>query len=137
MTKIVIWFLTLFMPVLSCFNGMTLNVPVSSAEIIYEFANETAGSAAGTVTVNANFGEYKLYWGTEDGEKLSEDVGGYTVYYSEFATVDANEPEEILHEVYDFGSSNAANFVLCLLVSKRGGACETLHVCRGVCSRAT
>ena len=95
MAKIVIWFLTLFMPVLSCFNGMTLNIPVSSAEIIYGFANETAGSAAGTVTVEANFGEYELYWGTEDGEKLSEEVGGYTVYYSEFATVKANEPETI------------------------------------------
>lgn len=95
MTNFVIWFLTLLMPVLTFFNGMEINIPVSSAEIVYEFDNETAGSAAGTVTVDANFGEYKLYWGTEDGKKLSENVSGYTVYYSEFATVKANEPEEI------------------------------------------
>lgn len=95
MTKFVIWILTIFMPVLTFFNGMSFNAPFSNAEIVYEFENEIAGSAAGTVTVNANFGEYKLYWGTEDGEKLSENVGGYTVYYSEFATVEANEPEEI------------------------------------------
>jgi len=95
MTKFVIWILTIFMPVLTFFNGMSFDAPFSNAEIVYEFENEIAGSAAGTVTVNANFGEYKLYWGTEDGEKLSENVGGYTVYYSEFATVEANEPEEI------------------------------------------
>ena len=97
MTKFVIWFLAAFMPVVSWFNGISFNILFSadSAEIVYEFENEVAGSAAGTVTVNAMFGKYDLYWGTEDGEKLSEDVGGYTVYYSEFATVEANEPEEI------------------------------------------
>lgn len=96
LTKIVIWILAIFMPVLSFFNGISFNLPFSdAAEIVYDFENEIAGSAAGTVTVNASFGEYELYWGTEDGEKLSEDVGGYTVYYSEFATVEVNEPEEI------------------------------------------
>lgn len=95
--KITIWFLTLLMPIVSCFNGISLNLPVfaDSAEIVYDFANETAGSAAGTVTVKASSGEYELYWGTDEGEKLSEEVSGYTVYYSEFATVDANESEEI------------------------------------------
>lgn len=97
LSKITIWFLTFLMPFLSSINGILLNLPVfaDSAEIVYDFANETAGSAAGTVTVKASSGEYELYWGTDDGKKLSEEVSGYTVYYSEFATVDANESKEI------------------------------------------
>lgn len=97
LSKITIWFLTLFMPLVTAFNGISFSLPFASdsAEIVYDFANETAGSAAGTVTVKASSGKYELYWGTDEGKKLSEDVGGYTVYYSEFATVDANEAEEI------------------------------------------
>ena len=97
LAKITIWFLTLFMPLVTAFNGISLSLPFvsDSAEIVYDFANETAGSAAGTVTVKASSGEYELYWGTDDGKKLSENVGGYTVYYSEFATVEANEAEKI------------------------------------------
>ncbi len=93
--KIVVWILTSVMPLVTLFNGISLNIPVSAAEIVYNFENEISGSAAGTVTVEARSGEYELYWGDEDGKKLSKDVGGYTVYYSEFATVEANEPEEI------------------------------------------
>lgn len=98
LAKIVVWFLTLFMPLVTSFNGISINIPLvsDSAEIVYDFENETAGSAAGTVTVKASLGgEYELYWGTDEGKKLSEEVGGYTVYYSEFATVDANESKEI------------------------------------------
>lgn len=97
LSKITIFFLSIFMPFVSFMNGFTTNIPFvsDSAEIIYEFHNETAGSASGTVTVNAGLGEYELYWGDENGEKLSENVGGYTVYYSEFATVKANETETI------------------------------------------
>lgn len=96
-SKITIFFLSIFMPLMTFINGISLDLPFisGSAEIVYEFANETAGSAAGTITVNASMGEYNLYWGTEDGEKLSEEVAGYTVYYSEFASVKANEPETI------------------------------------------
>ena len=96
-SKITILLLSVFMPLMSFINGFSIDLPfmANSAEIVYEFNNETAGSASGTVTVKAASGEYELYWGTEDGKKLSEEVGGYTVYYSEFATVEANEPEEI------------------------------------------
>ena len=96
-TKFVIWFLSAFMSVIGCFNGISLELPLfaNSAEIVYEFENETAGSAAGAVTVKAPMGKYELYWGDDDGEKLSENVGGYTVYYSEFASVNANESKEI------------------------------------------
>ena len=93
LAKITIWILTVFMPLVVGFNSISISVPVlaNSAEIVYDFENEKAGSAAGTVTVNALLGgDYELYWGTEDNKKLSEEVGGYTVYYSEFATVDVD-----------------------------------------------
>ena len=97
LSKITILFLSVFMPFMSFFNGFSIELPFieNSAEIVYEFENETAGSASGTVTVKADFGKYDLYWGTDDGKKLGKKVSGYTVYYSEFATVEANEPEEI------------------------------------------
>ena len=97
LSKITILFLSVFMPFLNFFNGFSIELPFieNSAEIVYEFENETAGSASGTVTVKADFGEYDLYWGTDDGKKLGKKVSGYTVYYSEFATVEANEPETI------------------------------------------
>ncbi|MBE6770941.1 MAG: hypothetical protein E7547_02190 [Ruminococcaceae bacterium] len=94
LAKITIWILTVLMPLVVGFNSVSVSVPFleNSAEIIYDFENEKAGSAAGTVTVNASLcGDYELYWGTEDNKKLSEEVGGYTVYYSEFATVDVDD----------------------------------------------
>ncbi len=96
LTKIAIWFLTLLMPVVTAFNGITISIPAlaDSVEIVYDFENETAGSAAGTVTVKASVGgEYDLYWGTDDGEKLSANVGDNTVYYSEFITVEVRSGE--------------------------------------------
>lgn len=92
-TKISAMFLTMLMPVVVAFNSISVSLPfmADKAEIEYSFANSEAGSAAGTVTVSADMsGNYKLYWGTEDGEKLSVDVGDYTAYYSEFATVDVD-----------------------------------------------
>lgn len=88
--------MVLFMPLISSFNGISFEAPFisDSAEIVYSYNNETPGSAAGTVTVAAKFdGNYDLYWGNADSEKLSEDVGGYTVYYSEFAEVDVDGGE--------------------------------------------
>lgn len=96
LSKIFIMLISLLMPVITAVNGISFTVPLisDSAEIVYDFENEKAGSAAGTVTVKANLdGEYSLYWGTDDGEKLSEKVGGYTVYYSEFADVDVDGGE--------------------------------------------
>lgn len=53
------------------------------------FANENAGSAAGTVTVNADFdATYELYWGNANNEKLTATApSGKTVAYTEFADV--------------------------------------------------
>lgn len=96
LTNISIWFLTLLMPIVIAFNSISISLPVfdNNAEIVYEFENETAGSAAGTVTVESALGgAYDLYWGNDDGEKLSADVGGKTVYYSEFVTVSVSGGE--------------------------------------------
>ena len=88
--KISAWFLTMLMPLVIAFNGISINIPgaENSVEIIYDFANEKAGSAAGTVTLEASLGGgYEIYWGTQESEKLSVDLDGYTVYYSELAEV--------------------------------------------------
>lgn len=91
LSKILVFFLCLTMPLVSGFNGVLLTNPLytDSVQIVYDFANGTEGSAAGTVTLTAEYdGEYELFWGNEDNKKLSENVGGYTVYYSEFASVE-------------------------------------------------
>ena len=96
--------IAIFMPLVTAFNGISFSVPFmsDSAEIEYIYDNETSGSAAGIVTVEAKLdGSYDLYWGNEDGEKLSENVGGYTVYYSEFAEVDVDGGEGSA-DIYDF-----------------------------------
>lgn len=94
LTQIVIKILSLFMPIVLAFGNLSVNIPLfaDNAQINYVFANSEAGSAAGTVTVTASLGgEYDLYWGTDDGEKLSVDMDNYVSYYSEFATVDVSD----------------------------------------------
>ena len=96
LTKISAFFLAMLMPVVVAFNSISIKLPMigETASLSYEFADENAGTAGGTVTVTASVGgNYKLYWGTEDGEKLSVDVGDYTAYYSEFATVSVSGGE--------------------------------------------
>ena len=90
LSKLAASFLALFMPLIIAINGVTISVPffADTAETEYVFANENAGSAAGTVTVESKIGgTYNLFWGDENGEKLSVDVKGQTAYYSEFAKV--------------------------------------------------
>ena len=63
------------------------NVPCS-AQASITFQNEDAGSAAGTLTVTAEpDGEYLLYWGNADGEKLTATAGGKEIPYTAFSTV--------------------------------------------------
>ncbi len=84
-------FLSLFMSLVMFFNGISFGKAGGSVKISYDFLNETRGSAAGTVTLDAKTdGEYDLYWGNEDDEKLTFPVGGYDVTYSEFASVDVD-----------------------------------------------
>lgn len=81
----------LFMPLVLLFNSLSINIAplADSVEITYAFANEAAYSAAGTVTLESETdGEYQLFWGDEDGKKLSIDVKDYEATYSEFAEVE-------------------------------------------------
>lgn len=90
MTAIIIKILTMLMPTIIFFNSFVLPVPFLSdkAEIDYLFANDKAGSAAGTVTVTSSVnGKYELYWGTDENEMLSVGVDNYNAYYSEFAEI--------------------------------------------------
>lgn len=90
MTALLIKILTFLMPVVIAFNGMSFSAPMFSkgAEIEYDFANEAAGSAAGTVTVSAKLGgKYDLYWGSDEDSRLSVEVKGKDAFYSEFAEV--------------------------------------------------
>ena len=95
----------ILMPVVLLFNTAGTKLPGISeklvkAEIGYEFDNDKFYSAAGTVSVSAKTdGKYDLYWGDENGEPLTEDIGGYPVTFSEFATVsvrDGKGKEEIV-----------------------------------------
>lgn len=90
LSTILIKLMTWFMPVIIAFNGfvMPVNFFADNVTVTYDFANSQAGSAAGTVTLDAKTnGTYELYWGDEDYERLSVTVADYTVYYSEFAEI--------------------------------------------------
>ncbi len=95
-TTIVTKFLTLLMPLVMLFNtGAVMQPSLSAADavqITYDFDNDKAYSAAGTVTLKAEKdGEYDLYWGDGAGEVLAEKIGDYTVRFSEFATVSVDD----------------------------------------------
>ena len=85
-------FLSLFTTFVLLFNSISIGSPNDKIKIDYDFANDTQGSAAGTVTLTAKRdGEYDLYWGNEEDKKLTFEVGKYDVTYSEFATVDVDD----------------------------------------------
>ncbi len=95
-TKISAAFFTMLMPIVVAFNSISISLPFMNdvAVIEYDFANDEAGSAAGEITVTASMdGNYDIYWGNENGEKLFVEVGGTKAYYSEFATVDVDGGE--------------------------------------------
>lgn len=93
LTKISAIFFTIFMPLVTSFNGIQISIPFVSdtAVIEYDFSNDASGSAAGEITVTAAVdGNYNIYWGDENGEKLFIEVGETKAYYSELATVDVD-----------------------------------------------
>lgn len=106
-------FWALLMPIVILFNAMSFNVGFNNVEIEYDFTNGKAYSAAGTVTLTADInGEYQLYWGNEDGKKLSREVNGYKSVYSEFAEVKVEKGEGST-EIYSFTAiPEGAEYVL-------------------------
>lgn len=68
----------------------------------YEFDNNEAYSAAGTVSISDGADRsYDLYWGDENGDILKTHEGGKTATYGEFATVNVNGGEGSA-EIYEF-----------------------------------
>ena len=65
------------------------------ADASIAYSNTEAGSAAGTVTVTSNYdGDYSIFWGDENGEKLSvKNESGADVYYSQFADISVENGE--------------------------------------------
>lgn len=60
----------------------------AKGDMTVSFADSTPGSMAGSVKVDATVdGDYDIYWGDAEGNKLTANVNGKTVNYSEFATV--------------------------------------------------
>ncbi len=96
LTKLSAAFFAMLMPMIVAFNGISISLPFINdvAVIEYDFANDEAGSAAGEIMVTASVdGDYKIYWGNENGEKLFVEVGNTKAYYSELATVDVDNGE--------------------------------------------
>lgn len=92
-TRLSAAFFAMLMPFVASFGGISISLPFMNdiAVIEYDFANDEAGSAAGEITVTASMdGNYDIYWGDENGEKLFVEVGGTKAYYSELATVDVD-----------------------------------------------
>ena len=90
LVKISAMILAMFMPMITAFNSISVSLPFANdtVAIEYDFSNEESGSAAGEIVVTAPVdGNYQIYWGDENGEKLSVELGNYTAYYSELATV--------------------------------------------------
>ena len=90
LTKFIAAFLAMFMPMIIAINGISVSIPGVGdiAQIEYDFANDKAGSAAGTVTVESKIGgTYDLFWGNENGEKLFVEVKGKAAYYSVHAVL--------------------------------------------------
>lgn len=128
LTKIAASFLSLFMPIIIAFNSISFSVPFLSdtAEVEYAFANDKAGSAAGTVTVSADIcGTYDLYWGDENGEKLYVDVNGRKAYYSEFAEVKVKDGESSAEIISFTAIPDGAETVLAL---KNGVVVDTMEI---------
>ncbi|MBQ6019796.1 MAG: hypothetical protein IJL26_06405, partial [Clostridia bacterium] len=85
-TSFVAKFYSILFAFLMVFNNAAFSLPAinESAEIVYEFTDETDGNAGGTVTVNSkNAGTYELFWGDENGKRLKMDGTPFT----EFAEV--------------------------------------------------
>lgn len=120
-----IW--ALLMPIVILFNSLGLNIGFISdaVEITYDFANDKAYSAAGTVTLTGDIdGTYKLYWGDENAEKLSIDVKGYESIYSEFAEVEVNDGTGSA-EIYSFTAiPDGAEYVIAYKMSVACGTME-------------
>lgn len=89
--------LTILMPIVIFFgnaspSALFINPDDLGTQINYTFENEDNASAAGEITLTSKRdGDYEVYWGDEDGDRLETAVGRYTVTMSELATIDVDD----------------------------------------------
>lgn len=83
------------MPFVLVFNTLSIDLSFfDDTEIIYYFYNREKYSARGEVELKAKTnGEYDLFWGDEEGKKLTFDVGCADAVYSEFTSIDVRDGE--------------------------------------------
>ena len=96
MTRSISRFYTIIFALLVMLGAVSLSLPgiQSSAKIDYSFSDDQNGCAGGTVTVNASLpGEYKLYWGDANGNRLTAEEAGEEIPYTEFGAVTVSKGE--------------------------------------------
>ena len=96
MTRSISKFYSIIFALLVMLGAFSLSLPGlnSSAQISYAFADEQNGCAGGTVTVTASIpGTYKLYWGDENGNRLTAESGDKEIPYTEFGAVTVSKGE--------------------------------------------
>ncbi len=104
MIKSISKFYSIVFALLVLLGAVSLSFPGlnSSAVISYDFTDAYDGGAGGTVTVNASLpGEYKLYWGDEEGDRLTAEYGCGNIPYTEFGSVTVSKGEGSA-EIYDY-----------------------------------
>ena len=101
MSQVITRIYSFFFAILVFFSALSLP-GLNTAKIDYAFDDAQSGRAGGTVTVMATLpGEYELYWGDGDGEKLAARSGGDEIPYSEFGSVTVSKGEGVT-EIYDY-----------------------------------
>lgn len=106
--------LAMLMPLVVSLNGFGITLESQAVKVIYDFSNDVAGSAAGTITVSSFLGgDYDIYWGDEDCDKLSVNVDNHDVYYGKLAEVTVSKGEGTA-EISQFAAipDNAANILV-------------------------
>lgn len=113
--------LSVLMPLVLSFNGLSITLESQNIHISYDFANDRPGSAAGTITVEAPIGgKYDIYWGDDDNSKLSVEVDNHDIYYGKLAEVTVKKGE---------GSTDISSFAAIpddaeTVLVYRGGICR-------------
>lgn len=114
---------SVFFAVLLALNCMQISLPGlrNTAEVTYSFSDRQSGCAGGTVTVSAAIpGSYALYWGDENGKRLT--LNGTPV--TEFAEVTVSSGTGSA-EVYEFTAiPEGAETVLAFQGMILKGSCE-------------
>ena len=103
-TAFVSKFYSILFAVLMAFNALSFSLPGigASADVTYTFSDALPGNAGGTVRVAAKLpGTYQLYWGDDAGDRLTAEIGGAEIPYTEFGEVTVSDGAGEA-EIYDY-----------------------------------